>query len=367
MLDKAASEFSKKQLAPERELHDKYPFGPFYHDVIEKAFELDFFHVTLPEELNGMGQGMSALSVVLYNICQEDSSLGGVIFTNAAAQQILLEAGENERLKELTQSRSVRGYLMAFPAFNDPSEISHCATVRMERASCRLSGMVEYVVLGGLARYALIPGKMEGEPGYSFYLVKTGEPSVKISEPVLSLGLHACPSVDMTLNHTPAVRIGKSGNGGHYFLKMADRFHVAAAAMSAGIIQGAFKEAFSYCKGRFQGGHAIINWSEVKMMLANVAIQVENAEMILESACRSVDDNEPKLGVRARSAALHVQELACEAATDGIQLLGGVGYMKDFGQEKRYRDAKQVQALLGLAPLKRIHCLERMIYTANGY
>ena len=56
----------------------------------------------------------------------------------------------------------------------------------------------------------------------------------------------------------------------------------------------------------------------------------------------------------AFAAALHIHELACEVVTDGIQVLGGNGYMKDYGQEKRYRDARQVQALLGIAPLKKI-------------
>ena len=60
---------------------------------------------------------------------------------------------------------------------------------------------------------------------------------------------------------------------------------------------------------------------------------------------------------RSRAAALLIQEMACEVTTDGIQVLGGAGYMKDFGQEKRFRDAKHIQALLGIAPLKKITLL----------
>ncbi len=63
---------------------------------------------------------------------------------------------------------------------------------------------------------------------------------------------------------------------------------------------------------------------------------------------------------RISAATLHIAELACEATTDGIQILGGYGYMKDYGQEKRYRDARMVQALLGSVPMKklaRIRCI----------
>jgi alkylation response protein AidB-like acyl-CoA dehydrogenase len=56
-----------------------------------------------------------------------------------------------------------------------------------------------------------------------------------------------------------------------------------------------------------------------------------------------------------------VAEMACRATTDGVQVLGGNGYMKDFGQEKRMRDAKQVQCLLGRAPVRKMDFIDRVI------
>ncbi len=63
----------------------------------------------------------------------------------------------------------------------------------------------------------------------------------------------------------------------------------------------------------------------------------------------------------SRAAALLVGEMACDVTTDGIQLLGGVGYMKDFGQEKRFRDARHIQALLGIAPVRKINFLNEYL------
>ncbi|MBN1470421.1 MAG: acyl-CoA dehydrogenase, partial [Syntrophaceae bacterium] len=63
----------------------------------------------------------------------------------------------------------------------------------------------------------------------------------------------------------------------------------------------------------------------------------------------------------SRAAALHLSELACKLTTDGIQCLGGNGYMKDYGQEKRFRDAKHVQAFLGLAPMKKLRIVETIV------
>ena len=96
-------------------------------------------------------------------------------------------------------------------------------------------------------------------------------------------------------------------------------------------------------------------------MLAEIAVNVQIAHMTTAAAARAVDAKEPDCALSAQAAAVHVQKLACDSTTDGIQLLGGYGYMKDYGQEKRFRDAKQVQCLLGRAPLKRLRYLETLI------
>lgn len=361
MLAKSASEFAKKQLAPDREENDKFPFGPYFDHVLEKAFGVDFFHILLPESMNGMNQGLSALSVTLANICQEDSSLGGVMFTTAAAQELMFAAGTAAEVEKIASKTTVNEFVIGLPVFNNPSEVKHIAQYKKAGETYTLSGNLEYMVLGGMAKQALIPASSLGSSKFSYFLVDLTQSSVMKSEPILSLGLHACPAVDLTLSNAKGVLIGDEGNGSVYFEKMADRMHVAAAAMSLGIMKGSFKEAFDYAKKREQGGHTIINWSEVKMLLSNMAIKITNAEMILERACKAVDSQEPRWEARSRAAALHIQEMACELTTDGIQLLGGVGYMKDFGQEKRFRDAKHVQALLGIAPVKKIKFIENMI------
>ena len=130
--------------------------------------------------------------------------------------------------------------------------------------------------------------------------------------------------------------------------------NLAAAAMNAGIMKGSLDEALAYSKERFQGGREIINWSEVSMLLAGMAIKSDVAEMCVAQACQALEQKENNNGSAGISVALHIHELACEAVTDGVQVLGGNGYMKDYGQEKRYRDARQVQALLGAPPMKKI-------------
>lgn len=361
MLAKAASEFAKKMLAPDREGNDKFPFGPFFNPVIEKAFDVDFFHILLPEEFGGMNQGLSALSVTLENICREDSSLGGILFTTAAAHELLLQAGAYEEIAHLTNTGKVDSFLIGMPVFNNPSEIT--PRIQAQRTGDRftLTGFLEYLVLGGLSGHALVPAVIDGSSRYSYFLVDlTGQGVVK-SDPVLSLGFRACPAVDVTFIKADAILIGEQGNGAAYFEKMAARMNVAVSAMALGVMKGSFKEAFEYTKKREQGGGKIIRWSAVKMLLANMMTAITNAELIVERACKAVDSLEPQWEARAKAASVHVSAMACDITTDGVQLLGGVGYMKDFGQEKRFRDARHIQNLLGMAPTKKLSLIESLI------
>jgi alkylation response protein AidB-like acyl-CoA dehydrogenase len=360
MMAKAAGEYAAGQLTPEREENDKYPFGPFFSNAVKKAFDLDFFHLLLPEALNGMQMGVGALAVVLENICRADSSLGGIIFTTVAAQQLMLQADSTEPLKTICESESVNEFLIALPIFNNPAQVKHLADVRLAEGRFILSGQLEYMVLGGLAGHALVPAQRTGIEGFSYFLVDLEQAGVHKSDAVLSLGLHACPAVDLELDQVEGTLIGREGEGELYFYKMADCLHAAAAAMSLGIMKGAFKEALDYARRREQGGQPIIHWSEVKMILANMAVKISNAEMIVSRACEAVDARTGGWQACSYAAALHVQEMACEVTTDGIQVLGGVGYMKDFGQEKRFRDAKHLQALMGIAPVKKIKLFERI-------
>ena len=123
-------------------------------------------------------------------------------------------------------------------------------------------------------------------------------------------------------------------------------------------MKGAFEEAWSYASEREQGGRKIGEWSEMQMMLADMTIHIKIGDMVIAEAIRAQESQEKGWEQKALAAALHTQEAAVQVTTDGVQALGGVGYMQDFGQEKRFRDAKHIQACFGLTPMKKLKYLE---------
>jgi len=362
MLEEMAGDFAAKELLEDREENDKYPFGPLFEGVLTKAHDVGFFSIMLPEEMGGAADAVNAVCLVLDEVCRADASLGGIIFTNALAQEMVPQTREVEVLKKIAANAAgYAGLLIAFPSFNNPGEIENVAMVERSKDKYILSGDIEYVVLGGIADSALLPAKVKGEEGYSLFLVNLKGDGLDIGEPVLSLGLHSCPAVDMSLSDVEGKLVGQEGKGGDYFEAAVDRLSVAAAAMAAGVIKGSFVEALDYTKERVQGGREIVNWSEVRMLLSSMAVKGKVADILVDRASRSVDCGEPGWQLDSRAAALHVQEMAADATTDGIQLLGGNGYMKDYGQEKRFRDAKQIQALMGLTPMRKLKYIKRIV------
>jgi alkylation response protein AidB-like acyl-CoA dehydrogenase len=359
-----AQSFAARELAGKTEEHDRYPFGEFYDHVLDKAHEVGFLGAILPDSLGGIGGDIGTLCVILQNICQVDGSLGGIIFTNALSQEIMLTAGATDLAGEIfPKATSPKEFLVAFPSYTDPAQTDTLPKAVGSGRNFTLTGRLEFLVMGNLARQAIIPARTGNGPSYSFFLVDVSANGVEKSDPIFSLGLHACPAIDITLQKVRARLVGNE-NGGHaVFEKASLKMNVAAAAMNAGIMKGSFNEALAYSRERFQGGRAIANWSELSMVLAGMSIKADVAEMCIAQACLGLAKSLDGGGSQYISSSIHIHELACEAVNDGIQILGGYGYMKDYGQEKRFRDSRMVQTLLGPAPMKKLAMIRRIVET----
>jgi alkylation response protein AidB-like acyl-CoA dehydrogenase len=352
-----AKDFATKELVDKREKNDHFPFGELFVGSIKNAGEVGFFGVNIPLNYGGVGVGETALASILENLSMADASMAGVVFTNAAAIEIINQAALDTDCSAIYQRLSEKDALpVSFHSYTSLSENE----VPVMVTGGTIFGKLGFLSLAGISRYAVIPVRTP-EKKISYYLIDLGGPGVQKSETVFSLGLHACPAVDVFLNQVSGILIGNVGEGEKYFNAMQSRLSIGAAAMSLGIMKGSFMEGLQYTKDRFQGGRQIINWSEVRMLLANMAIEVQIGMSCLGWACHQLDNKAYGWEKAARAAAIHVAEMACRATTDGVQLLGGNGYMKDFGQEKRMRDAKQVQCLLGMAPVRKIAFIDRVI------
>ena len=369
LLENMSRNFAENELLVSKQERDNYPFTSLDISMFKKAEELGYFNL-LQEESEDISN-LASLAHALKILAKEDASLATAIFAHSLAQMTALQAGEGALLPnisgaEISYDRSDSEFannslpFVAFPCFDFPEEIAKGLTVRKQKGKYYLTGEVEYMVLGNLANWALLPAWMEGEENYSFFLFSLREDKVQMSSALFSLGLRACPVVELKVKDIEARLVGKSGEGINYYKAASELLSPSAAAISLGVMKGAFKEALEYSKQRIQGGREIINWSEVHMILSQMAIQCKTGEMLLEKALQECEKGSHGYSFSARTAALQLQEIACEVVSNGIQVLGGNGYMKDYGQEKSFRDAHQLKVLLGHHPLRKMAMLNLM-------
>jgi alkylation response protein AidB-like acyl-CoA dehydrogenase len=359
-----ARDFSHKQLRANRVKNDCYPFTELFYGAIDNAASIGLYGINLAADYGGVEMNTSMLASIIEKISQVDASLAGTVFTNGAAIEILNSGSQSVGDTSIYRRIDELGVTpLAFCAYADPRE-QKLPTVDANQKY--VSGSIDYLVLGNIANFAVIPVRDIDEKGISYYLIDLRTDAIEKSEPIVSLGLHACPAFDIALNRSPAWRVGKSGHGHQYFEITRQRMSICAAAISLGLMRGAFDDALNYTKERYQGGRQIIDWGQVRMMLANMAIETEIAESCLSMACQKIDRNQNGWQRAAQAAAIHIGEMATRCCTDGVQLFGGNGYTKDFPQEKRMRDSRHVQSLLGMLPLRKIDYIAQTITAELG-
>ena len=296
-----------------------------FDDGLRVMQEIGFFQPALRES------GVADLCLVLTELSRVDAALAVALLSHWAAIETLRCARSD--FKTIS--------LLAFPAFSDFREFA----VTERDGKVFISGNIESVLLAGHASHAVVSG----------YLLSLKASGVSVSSPVRTLGLRSCPHVDILVDQAPAVRLG----GVELFGQMCDRMALAAGAVALGIAQGSMDEALRYAKTRRQGGKEIFRWSEVKMLLGNMLLQLQAGRLALTRACSAAELGEAGWERDSAAISISLQEMACTLSSNGIQVLGGAGYTTEFAQEQRFRDAFHTQNLLGLLPGRKLKLADR--------
>ena len=134
-------------------------------------------------------------------------------------------------------------------------------------------------------------------------------------------------------------RLGEVGDGFKQAMKILDGGRISIAALSLGIAKGAYKAALKYAQERHQFGKSIANFQAINFMLADMATEIDAAELLIQRASE-LKNNKQKLTKEGAMAKLYASEACVRIANNALQIFGGYGYTKDFPAEKYYRDSK---------------------------
>ena len=132
------------------------------------------------------------------------------------------------------------------------------------------------------------------------------------------------------------------------------------ATIALGIARAAYDKALDYAMERVQGGQPIVHHQTIQLMLADMAIRVESARGLIWNAVGAAAAGQPSLKL-ASMAKTFASDAAVANATDAIQVLGGNGYMHEYGVEKLLRDAKLTQIYEGTNQINRFEIMEGVL------
>jgi alkylation response protein AidB-like acyl-CoA dehydrogenase len=353
-----AEKFAKKELEPKALELDHYPHSPFNQAALKAAQDTGILQLTLSESLGGSGQGMAALSVILARMAEADAGFASVVFIDAIAQAAIAKWADKDKAQNFFKHPGLCGFPVYAPLVDLPLGV----TAEKDGKDYLLNGNFSSLALAPVSQSMIVPAEVKGTGKASLFLLNKETPGLQIGAPVLSLGLHNCPLADIELSGVeagPENLLGKEGQAGDEYPNLCARFGGPWAALGHGVMAGSYKAAESFARDRYQGGKQIIDHDQVRVMLANIAMLVEVSGAACMSASRNADSG--KDAAANFAAGIFVTDAATRATTDGVQCLGGYGYMHDYGQEKRMRDAKQIQAMFGPSTLKRLLFLEKKL------
>ena len=133
--------------------------------------------------------------------------------------------------------------------------------------------------------------------------------------------------------------LGNVGDGFIQAMKVLDGGRISIASLSIGIARGAYEAALAYSKEREQFGKPISQFQGISFKLADMATQIEAAELLTFQA-GDMKNRGVKMTKESAMAKYYASEVAVRVSTDAVQIFGGYGYTKDYPVEKFYRDSK---------------------------
>ena len=358
-----AERFAKKEILPDVLDRDYYPFAEFHEKAVEVASSIGLLGLTLPESYGGSAQGMKALAAVLEVLARTDASTAAILLCQAMARAVLIELGPEESAKKWAALDESGGApLLAVPIYSDPDELPDSVTSATSPDGIKLVGDFDYLACLPVAKAAIVPAS-DDKGKIRLFLVELDAKGVKVGDPVVSLGLKGCPVADLKLGGVvvPSSAMLGGDAGAEKYAKVAERFRGPLTAIALGTLQGTYSVALDYCMERYQGKKMIVEHHMVRRKLSNMLMWIDIASPLVSHACELADSGVDCSGTELVSIQEAITSALTQATTDGVQALGGYGYMHDYGQEKRMRDAKQLQAMLGSSPTRVMKIMNRRL------
>jgi alkylation response protein AidB-like acyl-CoA dehydrogenase len=356
-----ARDFALKHIKPYVMDWDESQTFPL--DVFKKLGEVGLMGVLVPEEYGGAGLSYYEYASVIQEISKVCGSIGlSVAAHNSLCTGHILLFGSEEQKRKYLPPLASGAHLGAW-GLTEPSTGSDAAnmktTATREGDEWILNGTKNWITHGISGNIAVViarTGEARTSSNSTAFIVERGTPGFYGGKKENKLGMRASETAEMIFDNcriSDAQRLGEVGDGFRQALKVLDGGRISIAALSLGIAKGAFDAALQYSKERQQFDKPISSFQGISFKLADMATEIEAAELLTLQACDLKMRGE-HMSKESAMAKYFASEVAVKVSTDAVQIFGGYGYTKDYPVEKFYRDSKLCTIGEGTSEIQKI-------------
>ncbi len=335
--------------------------GVFRKELFREMGEMGFTALPTPEEYGGLGLGYVEYALVLEEIARVSPAYAVTVAVNGLPQIILVQFGNDEQreryLPRLAAAEILGGFALSEPSCGSDAAALKTAAVRDGDAYV-LNGSKAWATQGHAGDLFVIMARTggEGAKGVSAFLVESAFDGVSFGKPEDKMGLRASHTSIINLDDVRvpvANRLGDEGQGFVVAMQALDSGRITIGATAVGLASEALDVSVAYSRDREAFGRPIGQHQGVGFLLADMAIEIEAARLLVLQAAGLKDAGRPYSAVAAM-AKCKATDTAMRITTDAVQVLGGYGYTREYPVERMMRDAKVMQIVEGTNQVQRI-------------
>jgi len=360
IIQNTVANFATNELAPVADDLDQAEEFPW--EIFKRISELGLLGMILPQKYGGSDAGELSLAIAIEEIGKACASTADILDSAAIIGTVPIYHYGTEEQKQRFLPSLATGEKISSYAITEPEAGSDIGSIRARAVrdadSYILNGQKTFITCGNVCDMAVVfAGIPELMPrGMTAFIVEYGSEGFTKGEKFRKLGMHAATNCEFFFEdcRVPAAnRLGEEGKGMRIGLATLDHGRIGIAAQAVGIAQAVLEKCVQYSKTRVQFGALISKNQAISWKLADMATEIEAARFLYYHAAYLADKGR-SFSTNAAMAKLYASELAMRAATWGIQIFGGYGYMMEYPMQRYFRDAKLTEIYEGTSEVQRM-------------
>ncbi len=346
MFRASVREFAEGELRPRvEEMDEKGKLDPA---LIKQCFDLGLMGIETPEEFGGAGSSFFTAILAVEELSRIDASVGVFVdVQNTLVNNALIRWGNEEQKKKyLPQLASERVGAYALSEAGSGSDAFAMQTRAVDKGDYYLlNGQKLWITNGKEAEIFVLFANANPDAGYhgiTAFVVEKNYEGFSVGKKENKLGIRASSTTELILADCKVPKenvLGEAGKGYKVSIETLNEGRIGIGAQMIGIARGALEAAIAYTGERQQFGKSINQFQGVQFQLAEMAIQLEAARLMVYNAAR-MKDAKMNFVKEAAMAKLYSSRAAEGISSMAIELYGGYGYVKDYPVEKYWRDSK---------------------------